>query len=80
MAFEMVQTVPGKVEKILIGSLDSITSPSVKIQIMDGKVCLRSKGKTLLSIVSKLLKVKSLLTMPSNVLPLHLTQTFLPII
>ena len=40
MAFEMVQTVPGKVEKILIGSLDSITSPSVKIQIMGGKVSL----------------------------------------
>ena len=31
----------GKVEKILKGSLDSIPSPSpsVKIQIMDGKVC-----------------------------------------
>ena len=39
----------GKVEKILKGSLDSIPSPSpsVKIQIMGGKVCLRCKGKTL---------------------------------
>ena len=39
-----------KVEKILKGSLDSIPppSPSVKIQIMGGKVCLRYKGKTLL--------------------------------
>ena len=37
-----------KVEKILKGSLDSIPSPSpsVKIQIMGGKVCLRCKGKT----------------------------------
>ena len=37
-----------KVEKILKGSLDLIPlpSPSMKIQIMDGKVCLRCKGKT----------------------------------
>ena len=36
-----------KVEKILKGSLDSISSPSpsVKIQIMGGKVCLRGKAK-----------------------------------
>ena len=40
-----------KVEKTLKGSLDSITSPSVKIQIMDGKVFLRCKGKTLLGVV-----------------------------
>ena len=32
----------GKVEKILKGSLDLIPSPSAKIQIMGGKVCLRS--------------------------------------
>ena len=46
-----------KVEKILKGSLDSIPSPSpsVKIQIMGGKVCLRCKGKTLLGVVNKLL-------------------------
>ena len=52
-----------KVENILKGRLDLIPlpSPSVKIQIMAGKI-------------------KSLLTMPSNVLPLHLKQTFLPII
>ena len=62
----------GKVEKILKGSLDSIPSPSVKIQIMGGKVCLRCKGKTLLGIVNKLLKTKSLLTSPSNVLPYYL--------
>ena len=50
------------VEKILKGSLDSILSPtpSVKIQIMDGKICLRCKGKTLLGVVNKLLKTKSL--------------------
>ena len=43
-----------KVEKILKGSLDLIPSPSVKIQIMGGKVCLRCKGKTLLGVVNKL--------------------------
>ena len=36
-----------KEENILKGSLDSIPSPSVKIQIMGGKVCLRFKDKTL---------------------------------
>ena len=63
-----------KVENILKGSLDPILlpSPSVKIQIMDGKVCLRCKGKTLLGIVNKLLKKKRLLTSPSNVLPYYL--------
>ena len=54
-------------------SLDMIPSPSpsVKIQIIGGKVCLRCKGKTLLGIVNKLLKTKSLLTSPSNVLPYY---------
>ena len=49
-----------KVEKILKGSLDLISSPSpsVKIQVMGGKVCFRHKGKTLLGIVNKLLKQK----------------------
>ena len=47
-----------KVEKILKGNLDSISSPSVKIQIMGGKVCLRCKGKTLLGVVNKLLKTQ----------------------
>ena len=69
-----------KVEKILKGNLDLIPSPSVKIQIMGGKVCLRCKGKTLLGDVNKLFVFKSLLTMPSNVLPLHLKQTFPSII
>ena len=45
-----------KVEKILKGSLDLIPSPSpsVKIQIMGGKVCLMCKDKTLLDVVNKL--------------------------
>ena len=53
-----------KVEKILEDSLDLILSPSpsLKIQIMGGKVCLRCKGKTLLGVVNKLLKTKSLLS------------------
>ena len=50
-----------KVEKILKGSLDLIPSPSVKIQIMGGRVCLMCKGKTLLGVVNKLLKTKKLL-------------------
>jgi hypothetical protein len=62
-----------KVEKILKASLDLIPSPSpsVEIQIMGGKVCLRCKGKTLLGVVNKLLKTKSLSTTPSNGLPLN---------
>ena len=61
----------GKVEKILKGSQDSIPSPSpsVKIQIMAWKVCLRCKGKMLLGVVNEILKTKSLLTSPSNILP-----------
>ena len=56
--------IPSEVEKILKGSLDSLPSPSpsVKIQIMGGKVRLRCKGKTLLAVVNKLLKTKSLST------------------
>ena len=61
-----------KVEKILKGGLDLIPSPSMKIQIMGGKVCLRCKAKTLLGIVNKLLKTKGLLTSPSNVLSYYL--------
>ena len=49
-----------KIENILNGCLDWIPSlsPSVKIQIMGGKVCLRCKGKILLAIINKLLKKK----------------------
>ena len=60
-----------KVRKILKDSLDLIQSPSVKIQIMDGKICLRCKGKTLLGVDNKLLKTKTLLTSPSKVLPYY---------
>ena len=65
-----------KVEKILKGSLDSIQSPSpsVKMQIMGVKDGLRCKSKTLLGIVNKHLKTKSLLTSPSNVLPYYILQ------
>ena len=66
------QLVSFKVEKKNSkASLDSIPSPSpsVKIQTMGGKVGLRNKGKTLQVVVNKLLKTKSLLTSPSNVLP-----------
>ena len=38
---EFSKNCTGIVEKILKGSLDLIPSPSVKIQIMDGKVYLR---------------------------------------
>ena len=60
----------GKVEKILKGSLNlnQSPSPSVKIQIIVGKVCLMCKGKILLGVVNKLFVFKSLLTTPSNVL------------
>ena len=58
-----------EVEKILKASLNWIPSPSVKIQIMGGKVCLKCIGKTLLGVVNKLMKTKSLLTSPSNVFP-----------
>ena len=57
-----------KEENILKGSLDLIPSPSpsVKIQIMIGKVCLRCKGKTLLGVII------SLLASPNNGLPYYL--------
>ena len=46
-----------KVETILKGSLDVIPSPSpsVKIQIVGEKVCLRCKNKTLLGVVNNVL-------------------------
>ena len=69
-----------KVEKILKDSMDSISPNSVKIQIMGGKVCLKCKGKPMLGDVNILFVFKKLLTMPTNVLPLYLKQTFTPII
>ena len=62
----------GKVKTISKVSLDVIPSPSVKTQIIGGKVCLSCEGKKLLGVVNKLLKTKSLLTSPSIVLPYYL--------
>jgi hypothetical protein len=59
-----------KVEKILKGCLDLISSPS-----LGWNVCLRCKGKTLLGIINKLFVFKCLLTTSSNVLPLHLSRS-----
>jgi hypothetical protein len=63
-----------KVEKILKGSLDLVPSPSPseKSQIMERKFCLGCKGKALLGFVNKLMKTKSLLTSPINVLSYYL--------
>ena len=55
-------------------------SPSVKIQIMSGKVCLRCKSKTLQGVVNKHFVFKNLLKTPGNVLSLNLNQTFPSII
>ena len=66
-----------KVKNIQKDSLHLIPSPLVKIQIMGRKVWLRCKGKMLLSHVYKLFIFKSLLTTPSNVLPLHLPPMIL---
>ena len=66
-----MKTTQIKVEKILKVSLDSISSPSpsVKIQIIGGKLYLRCKGKTLLGIFEnkKLPQVK----FPANNLNFH---------
>ena len=75
-------TLIGTVENILKASLDSIPSPSpsVKIQIMGGKFCLRCKGKTLLGIVNKLFQKFVDNTQQCFALALHLKQNFPPII
>ena len=71
-----------KVEKILKGRLDWIPSPSpsVKIQIMGRKVFLRCKSDHFWALSTNFLFSKVLLITPGNVLPLHLKQTFPPII
>ena len=71
--------VVAKVKKIEEHSIPS-PSPSMKIQIMGGKVRLRCKGKTLLGAVNKLFATTSLLTATSNILPYYLKKTFPPII
>ena len=67
-----------KVE-ILKGSLDLIQSPSMKIQIVGGKVCLRSNGKTKLGVVNKLFVFKSLLTTLRHILPLNTLPANFPV-
>ena len=64
--YEVAILLYNKVENILKCSLDAIPSPSpsVKIQIMSRKVCLRCKGKTLLGVVNKLLKTISFASLP----------------
>ena len=61
-----------KVENILKGSLDSIPFYHLhlqrKVKLWVGKC----KHKTLLGVVNELLKRKSLMTSPSNVLPYYL--------
>ena len=71
-----------RLESFFKDNLDVIpsTPPSVKIQIMGGKVCLRCKVKTLLGDVSQFFVFKSLLTMRSDVLILPLRHTFLALI
>ena len=44
---DLIEIILFIVEKILKGSLDLIPSPSVQIQIMGGKVCLRCKVKNI---------------------------------
>ena len=61
-------------DNVVIGSKANISHRYIYFRysekrIMGGKVCLRCKSKTLLGIVNKLLKTKSLLTSPSNVFP-----------
>ena len=82
VCFHFAELYSVKVENILKGILDLIPSPSpsMKIQIMSGKFCLRSKGKTLMGVVNKHLKTKILLTSPSNVWPYYLKEIFPPII
>ena len=70
--YSSLSQIPLKVEKNLKGSLDSIPSPSpsLKIQIMGGKVCLRRKGKTLLGIVCQQ-AMFCLYTFPAHNLNFH---------
>jgi hypothetical protein len=69
-----VSSLKCKVENILKGSLDSIPSPSPskKIQIMSRKVGLRCKGKTLLAVVNKLLKIKMFVDITQQCQPYYL--------
>ena len=61
-----------KVKNILKDNLDSFPSPSVKIQIIG--------GKNFAGWCQQTFCFQNILTMPKNVLPLYLKQTFPPII
>ena len=69
-------------EKIAWIQFDSIPSPSpsVKIQIIGGKVYLRVIRQNIAGWCQQNFVFKSFLTTPSIVLPLHFKQTFPPII
>ena len=67
-----------KVEKIWEDSLNLISSPSVKFKLLADKFTWGNIAKHCLGDVNKHFVFKSLLTATSNVLPLHLKQTFLP--
>ena len=69
-----------KVEKILKGEWIWYHHLQWKFKLWAGKFAWGVLDKTLLGIVNKHLKAKSLLTKPSNVLPLYLKQTLLLII
>ena len=70
-----------KVENILKGNLDSIPSPSVKIQIMSGKVCLRQnlaghcqqtfENKKFVDITQQCFALLPLVNFPANSLNFH---------
>ena len=67
------KNIASKVDKILKGSLDLILSPSpsVKIQIMSGKICLRCTSKTLLGVVNKCFTLLPQVNFPTNILNFH---------
>ena len=71
--------IAGKVEKILKGNLNSVPSPSVKIQIMGGKVYLTCKGKTFAGCCQQTFENKKFVDNTQQCFA-FISQTFLPII
>ena len=68
----LTKTAGFKVKKILKDSMDSISSPSpsLKIQIMGGKVCLSCEKQNIAGCCQQTFEYKTFVTLPSNVLPL----------
>ena len=67
---------PRTVEQILKESLDSIPSPSIKIQIMGGKVCLRwcqqtFESKKFVDITQQCFALIPQVNFPINILNFH---------